>query len=151
MKCILFLILDQTNLSLRAQRSNLSREVGFSRKIASFLAMTQNKNPLTFSHQGIFLFNGFDVHEFAHAESAVEIRHFLLGEFHDAVNGCVKSVVFSFFHVLSNVDFGSALTNKDLASFGYLSVGDFHSESLSSGIATQRGRTGGFLMCHKND
>lgn len=79
----------------------------------------------------------------------MKILHFLLCEFHDAVDRCKQCVVFSFSDVQSWVDFGSALSSDDLAGFDNFSVVNLHAKTLRLRITPKLGRPTRFLMCHR--
>ena len=73
---------------------------------------------------------------------------FLLHELHDAITLGVEGVVLAHTNVLARVVLGAALTDDDVASDGCLSTENFHSESLTCGLATVLGTTDAFFVCH---
>ena len=81
-------------------------------------------------------------------QGAREIRFHFFGEFHDAVDFGVQRVVPAAHHVLAWMDFGPALTDKNLPCRGCLAVADFDSKTLGDAIAAKGSRTCRFFMCH---
>lgn len=57
-------------------------------------------------------------------------------ELHYAIHKCEQCVIFTDAHVRARVDFGSALTNQDVAAGYCLTVSPFHAKTLRVGITS---------------
>lgn len=65
-------------------------------------------------------------------------------------NNGIEGVIFATTNVYSGVEFGTSLSDKNVACFGLLAAVDLDSQALGNGITTESGRPTGFSMCHNN-
>lgn len=80
-----------------------------------------------------------NAHKFGPLHGAVKPHALALGEFDNASENGVKSVVFAALNVFARVHFGAALADKHFAGVHSLAVADFGPEVLRIGIAAQSG------------
>jgi len=96
----------------------------------------------------LFCLGWNDVSKFYVFEGAGEAANTFICKFDDAIRDGEQGVVLTDANVFAGTNFGAALSNENVTTFGEFTGVELGSEALALGISSVTGRTAGFFMGH---